>query len=165
MTKGKLTTVLTAHALDKATPILLTTHSYFNLGSTQSKSVLDDTLCLPNATRYIAVDDISVPTGEIVDTKGGPLDYTSPHSLRDSLAAKDLCGKGGVGIDNCFVFPTPSDDAQVIWSNASTGIRMRVYTNQPAIQLYAGLGFDGSLVSHLGPVEQYGCLAIEPQGL
>lgn len=76
------------------------------------------------------------------------------------------------GLDNCFIFDRPasgpglavSDKAQLEWSSPATGIRMRVKTNQPAIQVYACSMNDGSTVTTLGPADKFGCMAIEPQG-
>jgi len=115
-----------------------------------------------------------VPTGEIVDLRASaeihPFNYTSERPIKESLAAVDLCGKGGVGIDNCFLFDQPESPeaptvgpAQVVWTSPATGIRLKVHTNQPAIQLYNGLHFDGSQETQVGKVEKYGTLAIEPQ--
>lgn len=158
LSAGKLTTVLSAHALDRPTPILLTTHSYFNLGSDVSGSVLDDTLRV-KASRVVGVDGILVPTGELVYTGDGhPLDFTAPSAVRQSLPK---------GLDDCFLFDRPAQAEvaeQLEWTSAATGIRMRVRTNQPAVQVYSCSMSDGSARTQLGKVERFGCMAIEPQG-
>lgn len=41
---------------------------------------------------------------------------------------------------------------------------MTVTTDQPAIQLYACTGMDGSVATTIGKAAQYGCMAVEPQG-
>ncbi|TXT11241.1 hypothetical protein VHUM_01992 [Vanrija humicola] len=172
VTKGTLRVQLTALPLDKATPILLTTHAYFNLSSTLAPTVLDDTLHVPQGSRVVAVDGISVPTGAVLSVSGDhPLNYTSPRAVRDGALGAKFCGDGGVGIDNCFLFDRPEPPssatlgpAQVILASKATGIRLAVHTNQPAIQLYSGNGFDGSVETQLGKAEQYGSIAIEPQG-
>lgn len=155
--------MLTAHALDKATPILLTTHPFFNLGADATSTILDDTLQLRDMSRFVRVDDISLPTGEIVDiSRDHPLNFANPVPIRQALAAKE-CGAGCQGIDNCFILDG-GEQASIVWSSPVTGIRMIVSTNQPAIQLYACSGMDGSLGTTIGKAAQYGCLAIEPQG-
>ncbi|KAL1410617.1 hypothetical protein Q8F55_004634 [Vanrija albida] len=172
VTKGTLRVALTALPLDKPTPILLTTHAYFNLSSTLAPTVLDDVLHVPQGSRVIAVDAISVPNGEVLTVSGDhPLNYTSPHAVRDGALTAKFCGEGGVGIDNCFLFDRPEapnsatvGPAQVVLASKATGIRLSVHTNQPAIQLYSGNGFDGSVETQLGKAEQYGSMAIEPQG-
>lgn len=170
--KGTLRVALTALPLDEATPILLTTHAYFNLSSTLAPTVLDDVLHVPQGSRVVAVDGISVPTGEVLTVSGDhPLNYMSPRVVRDGALGAKFCGDGGVGIDNCFVFdraeaPNSASvgPAQVILASKATGIRLKVHTNQPAIQLYSGNGFDGSVETQLGTAGQYSSMAIEPQG-
>ncbi|CAK9785996.1 galactose mutarotase-like protein [Cutaneotrichosporon oleaginosum] len=163
LSAGKLTTVLTAHALDRPTPILLTTHSYFNLGSDVSSTVLQDTLHV-KASRVVGVDGILVPTGQldyVAGTNGNerhPLNFTAPSAVSQALPA---------GLDHCFLFDRPSPlevTEQLEWRSAATGIRMRVRTNQPAIQVYSCSMSDGSASTQLGKVERFGCMAIEPQG-
>jgi aldose 1-epimerase len=153
LSAGKLSTVLTAHALDAPTPILLTTHAYFNLGG---PLVLDDTLKI-RASRVVGVDGILVPTGELEYVAGGhPLDFTAAAKVAQALPD---------GLDNCWLFDKPGADTdQLEWVSAASGIRMRVRTNQPAIQVYSCSASDGTAVTQLGKVERFGCLAIEPQG-
>jgi aldose 1-epimerase len=139
-----------------------------------SNTTLDDTLQLPGTDRIVAVDDILIPTGELSSTAEAdhPLNYSSPRSIGDSLAAVGFCGKDSIGLDTCFVFDAPTAPeapapgiAQVVWTSPATGIRMQVHTNQPAVQLYNGLHFNGSQETQLGKVAKHGTLAIEPQGL
>lgn len=109
-----------------------------------------------------------IPTGELIYTNayGGerhPLNFTSASLVKQSLP---------VGLDHCFIFDRPatgtglavSENAQLEWSSPATGIRMRVKTNQPAIQVYSCSMNDGSTVTTLGKADKFGCMAIEPQG-
>ena len=63
-----LTSRLVSIALDSPTPIMLTTHPYFNLdafANAATPTVLDHTLQMPYSSRYIEIDNIEVPTGQI----------------------------------------------------------------------------------------------------
>ncbi|KAL8757035.1 MAG: hypothetical protein Q9199_002512 [Rusavskia elegans] len=81
--------------LDGATPIVLTTHPYFSLNAfwdPASPDSLDHTLHMPYLRRYMKMDNIEVPTGEIgvvksQDKKRRLHDFTSPATLGDSINA------------------------------------------------------------------------------
>ncbi len=60
---------------DKATPINLSQHSYFNLAGEGTSDILNHELML-NADRFTPVDKNLIPTGELRPVKGTPLDFT-----------------------------------------------------------------------------------------
>ncbi|OQY34070.1 MAG: hypothetical protein B6241_06195 [Spirochaetaceae bacterium 4572_59] len=118
---------------DKATPVNLTNHSYFNLGGLSSGPVLDHKVTL-DCPWFLPVDKNQIPTGEILSVKGTPMDFTTEHSIGERIDLVD-----DHGYDHCYVL------------NTATGIRpfarveeplsgrvMEVSTDQPGVQFYTG---------------------------
>jgi len=79
---------------DAPTPINLAQHSYFNLGGHDSGDVLSHELTLLG-DHYTPVNDVQIPTGEIVPVAGGPMDFTKPAIVGSRIAQVDGAAPGG----------------------------------------------------------------------
>jgi aldose 1-epimerase len=131
---------------DKATPVNLTNHSYFNLDG--DKNVLGEVLQL-NAEQYTPVDATLIPTGEIRSVKGTPLDFTHPVSIGARIA--EMKGEPG-GYDHNFVLSADRGQFKLAASvvDADSGRKMEVWTTEPGVQFYSGNFLDELLLASVG---------------
>ncbi|GFZ51435.1 hypothetical protein JCM24511_09197 [Saitozyma sp. JCM 24511] len=179
----RLTARIVSISLEQATPIMPSTHIYWNLGAFSTPTVLNDTLSMPYAERIIDIDSIEVPTGGLASVKypsqspSLPLNFTAPKQIWEGALSSQQCGYGCTGIDNAFILDRPvwsgpdsADLTMLQMSSPSTGIRMTMRTNGQSLQIYSCVGQNGTIpikASQMGSgvqsVEKYGCLVIEPQ--
>jgi aldose 1-epimerase len=129
---------------DKASPVNLTSHSYFNLSGGNDENILNHKLKI-NASRIVEVGEGYVPTGKLKGIENSELDFTSPRKISN--------GNGeGNGFDYSWVV-NPSTSLRtkdelteaVSLMHEESGRRMTVYTTQPAIHFYSGHLLDGQM--------------------
>jgi aldose 1-epimerase len=119
---------------DKATPVNLTNHAYFNLAG--GGSALDHELWLAS-DRYTVADTELIPTGEIAAVKGTGLDFTTPTRIGARI---DQFKPRPGGYDHNFVLN--GDGKQPVLAarltDPKSGRVMEVRTTEPGVQLYSG---------------------------
>ena len=131
---------------ESATVLNLTNHSYFNLNGGEAGDILDHEIAL-NADRFTPTNAELIPTGELAEVAGTPLDFREATrvGLRIGDAYQQLTLAGGY--DHNFVLNGGNAElkqAAKVYSPAS-GRSMTVATTEPGIQFYSGNFLDGNL--------------------
>ncbi len=124
---------------DKKTLVNLTNHSYFNLSGYETGNILD-TIVWINAEQFTRVRKGIIPTGEIRDVAGTPMDFRKPRAIGQEIHADDEQLKLVYGYDHNFVLKGFGKGLRKAATAESpkSGIRMTVYTDLPGLQFYAG---------------------------
>lgn len=153
---------------DKATPINLTNHAFFNLAG-QAKGSINDHLLMINADHFTPVDEGLIPLGETRSVEGGPFDFRRAKTIGRDLnqqASNTQLRRGG-GYDHNFVLNKDSQGRMSLAARVvdpKSGRQMDVFTEEPGIQFYGGNFMDGSDVGKYGTKFEYrASFALETQ--
>ena len=132
---------------DKDTVLNLSNHSYFNLAGEGNGDILDHVLTL-HAKQFTPVDKTLIPTGELRDVAGTPLDFATATAIGKRINEDYEQLVFGKGYDHDWVLGRSSGGNGLSIAaeayDAKSGRKLEVLTTEPGIQFYSGNFLDGS---------------------
>lgn len=146
---------------DKATPLVLTNHSYFNLSGGKEAKILNTELSIL-ADQYLEVGGQNVPTGRILDVKGTMLDFRKPQLIGSRIDEVKNSG----GYDLTYVLRNQSGKLALAASayEPLSGLEMNVYTTEPGVVFYTGNHLNENIIGkEEKPFSKYGAFCLETQ--
>ncbi|KAK5699044.1 hypothetical protein LTR97_006693 [Elasticomyces elasticus] len=178
---------MTAVSVTNKTPIMLSSHTYWNLDGFQNPSTplaLNHSLFMPSAGLRVETDSIGIPTGNLLANKRGGVNdwWSTPKQLGANITSRNLlgnCGYNCSGYDNCYVLNREAQGPYnwrqgpvATLASPFSGIQVDVFTDQDAFQVYSCNNMNGTFAlkktqgffnnaSHPRVVNKYGCVVLE----
>lgn len=145
--------VIEYHATtDKPTIVNLTNHAFFNLaGIANPTPTINNHVVTINADYYTPIDEVCIPTGEILSVENTPLDFRTPHTVGRRIEEYHLQLINGHGYDHCYVLnKTEVGELSLaaICTDPTSKRSMEVYTTEAGVQLYTGNWLNGFAGAH-----------------
>lgn len=124
---------------DKDTVVNLTNHSYFNLRGHASGDILEHKVKI-YSRNITAANSESIPTGEIRNIIGTPMDFTKLKAVGEDIEKDYDQLIYGNGYDHNWIIDDYTGElkkaAEVI--DDKTGRMLEVFTTKPGVQFYTG---------------------------
>ncbi|MBC1433840.1 galactose mutarotase [Listeria rocourtiae] len=143
-----------------------TNHVYFNLTGDVAQTILGQELEMCSS-RFVALREDSIPTGELVDVTGTPFDFRMSRVLRDGATSEhpqNVIVKNGY--DHAFVLDhdeTGMPDARLVDQNSGRVVEMR--TDCESVVIYSGNQLTGNFAIDGVVAPKYAGVTMETQGL
>jgi len=151
---------------DKDTVLNLTNHSYFNLTGEGNGDILDHVMTL-HAKQFTPVDKGLIPTGELKNVAGTPMDFNSATAIGKRINESDEQLVFGKGYDHNWVLARAGGgNGLSIAAEAydpKSGRRLEVLTTEPGVQFYSGNFLDGAKGKGNKPYPQRAAFCLETQ--
>lgn len=122
----------------------LTNHAYFNLSGHDSGTV-EKQLIKINASHYTPTDAGLIPTGEIADVTGTPMDLREPVVIGERADLDFEALRFGGGFDHNYAIDGADGTLRLaaVAESRETGIVLETWTTMPGVQFYSGNGMAG----------------------
>lgn len=150
---------------DRACPVNLTNHAYFNLDGADTDARRQRLQLF--ADRYLPVDSEGIPNAELTPVDGSGMDFRHPKTLLQDFL-RDRNQQRVKGYDHAYLLHRTCGaldcPAAHLWS-ADGQVQMSVFTSAPALQLYSGNYLDGTPARDGGSYASYAGIALESEFL
>ena len=159
---------------DKATPVNLSQHTYWNLAGTGAGGTPGaplptnaQHLLTLNASGFTPVDSTLIPTGRIAPVEGTPFDFRTPTAVGARIGQQNEQLRYGGGYDHNWVLDRGARSGLVPaarLADPSTGRTIDISTTEPGIQFYSGNFLDGKITWKAGrPYPYRSAVVLETQ--
>ena len=143
---------------DRATPINMVHHSYFNLGG--AGTILDHRLQV-NGAFYTPVDDQLLATGAVLPVAGTLFDFRAEKAI-----GQDISAAGAMGYDHNWALGDAGADLRLCARvhESASGRVMTLHTSEPGVQMYTAGTLSDRVIGKGGrPMGQFAGFTLETQ--
>lgn len=150
---------------DKPTHVNIANHPFFNLKGEGEGTILDHEMYI-KASRFIPVDPLGIPTGEIASVEGTPMDFREAHPVGQWIDEDFEQLRNVRGYDHNWCIDREGDGVELVCTvyEPESGRFLEVLTDQPGLQFYSGNFFDGTDPGKNGkPILLRGSIVLETQ--
>ena len=147
---------------DKATPLVLTNHTYFNLSGGRNPKALNTELTI-FADQFLEYGDGSMVTGKILNVKNTPFDFTSPKTIGKDIEKVQQYTNG---YDVTFALRNQTGKLALAAKafEPISGKELEVYTTEPGVVFYSGNWLSEKVKGRNGiPYTKNGAFCLETQ--
>jgi len=143
---------------DQDTLFAPTQHSYFNLNG--SGDILGHRLYSP-ALQFGAVDEFTLPTGELLPVAGTPFDFTRERMIGKMLAQSHPQLTIAKGFDHHFC--VPHEGKRLFATLSNEDLYLKIYSSFPGFQLYSGNYLDLTFGKASSSYKEHSGICLETQ--
>lgn len=150
---------------DRACPVNLTNHAYFNLDGAGNDARQQRLQLF--ADHYLPVDSEGIPCANLTAVAGSGMDFRQPKPIQQDLL-RDGDQQRVYGYDHAYLLHSACHElaapAAHLWS-ADGQVELTVFTTAPALQLYSGNYLKGTPARNGGTYDSYAGVALESEFL